>query len=165
MREVMIAMGLISLAIGCGSGVFAPNEGEWEIGEFVSDDACGSDIDMYDDTGSAPETVELTMDKDGNGFTILSEDDSTTHCTLSAKDFECELPDEADTETSLEEYGLDATIYFDVSVTGAFSSQTAGKLSSTADISCEGENCDAVEAEFGGTLPCTTGADAPLSAL
>jgi len=165
MRELMIAMGLISLAIGCGSGVFAPNEGEWEIGEFVADDGCGPDMSLSD-TGAASETVELVMDKDGKGFTIFEEDGEGPHCLLSGKNFDCDLPDDSDSETSLDEWGLDATLYFELAtITGAFSSQTAGKVSSETDISCEGDNCDVVEPDFGGSLPCTLVNEASLTAL
>ena len=165
MRELILGVSVISLGIGCGSGVFAPNEGEWTVGAFVSDGACGSEFNMADDTGSAPETIELTMDKDGKGFTILNEDDSETHCSLRAKDFDCEPPEIEDSEMSLEEFGLDATVYLDLSIGGSFSSQTAGEVDSTMDISCEGENCDVVEDEVGVDLPCSTDSEAPLSAL
>ena len=165
MRELMIAAGLFSLAIGCGGGgagsgdsgggsggagsgdsggggggsVVAPNDGQWEIGLFVLDTDCTNLLPATLEPDTDTEIVDFTMDGDGNGLTILGDDGSSMHFTLNGTTFEADgLPPIAPTPWHAD--GINATFYVDQTLSVEFSSQTQGVMVTQIDSSCVGDD-------------------------
>jgi hypothetical protein len=179
MRELMIAMGLISLAIGCGSGgggggggsggsVVAPNDGQWEIGLFELDTDCSNSPPSDPDTET--DIADITMDVDGNGLTILSEDGSSMHFTLNGTTFESDDVSPP-APTPFHADGVNATFYVDQTFSVEFSSQTQGTSAFQADASCVGDDfvgvtfCETTDFPGWGSVPCTIINEAPMTAL
>lgn len=143
---------------------FAPQEGTWEGGEFVYDDACELGLADDDDDDSIAST--LTMDADGGGFTITEagddEDDDAIICTLDGMSFVC---DNGETEeTDFAEHGYDAVMTVDQSVGGEFFSETEAELRMEIDINCEGADCAEVAELTEIDMPCTSLMSVPLTA-
>lgn len=149
-----------------GGGAFAPQEGTWDVGSGVSDEACG----LYEDEDDAGEEIILTMDEDGQGFTFHQPGDAPedmTNCTLSGMNFDCDFSDDEDFGEPMDfsEAGLDAVVTMSFDFTGLFSSASVATVSQTFEISCEGADCDSlVDFGFEMSMPCTEVVEYPLSA-
>ncbi len=131
-----------------GPGMADPKSGVWDYDDQgIADNSCGDDV--YRD----PDTVfGLTNNNDGT-FTVDQ--------GMSAEDFDCTITGSAfDCPSRLYgEYpvggGIDATLKYNVTIAGMFSSDTAMTGQQTADVSCEGSACALAPDVLGVEFPCS----------
>ena len=170
MRTVL-TMALALLVTACGGDkdgdtaaaedeVFAPEAGEWSWNGTAYDvDECG-----FGET-FPPSIVDATMWDlvvTDDGYTLDNEiwTDDPIACTLTGMDFSCSveivIDQEAWPEGSTTEGDPDAVYTTIGQITGSFTDAESGTVSMTADITCEGADCEAYIAEGGLIAPCTT---------
>jgi len=153
-------------AAGGGDGAFVPQEGVWDVGTGISDGACG----MFDGEDDDGDEIILTMDEDGQGFTLGQDGDDPedmVNCTLSGMNFDCDLSDDEDFGEPIDfsEAGLDAVVNMDFEFNGLFSSASSATATHTYNVTCEGADCDSlVDLGFEFELPCTEVVEYPLTA-
>jgi len=141
-------VGSIVMVGGCGEPDIEPRDGTWNFhGSDAIDDTCMFDQLSVDNPG----TFALTNNGDGT-FTV---DDSQNvfDCTLDGADFSCpsRLFGEQDVGT---QFGLDAIVHYNVTVTGSFSTANAMSGRQQIEIECVGADCNGLAALAMVTLPC-----------
>ncbi len=139
---------------------FAPTAGQWSWNGTQYDmDECN-----FAETFPA-EIVDVTLWDlvlTDEGFTLDNElwTDEPIQCALTGMDASCTMvlviEEEEWPEGSTNTGDPDATYTANGLMTGTFADSESGTISLTADITCEGADCDAYGAESGLVAPCTT---------
>ncbi len=130
-----------------GPGSADPKSGVWDYEDKgIAENSCGNDV--YRD----PDTIFGLMNNNDGTFTVDQ--------GMSAEDFDCTLNGAAFTcpERLYGNYpieGIDATLIYNVSIEGSFSSDTAMSGQQRADVSCEGNACGLAPQVLGVTFPCS----------
>jgi hypothetical protein len=151
-RATLITITLAAAAVlwaGCdGNGGSAePRSGAWSFtrGE-IFDDTCHFADPPVDPNGS----FSLTNHGDGT-LTITPGEQAPFQCSMSGSSFDC--PSRADEDITVT--GIDAAVHVQATAEGSFSSDTACSGHETANFSCTGTACDAVQTYLGTTFPCS----------
>lgn len=151
---------------------FKPIYGTWHVDSVETvEDGCGFDDGDDEDTGDEDtgdgedDEFQITDNRDGT-FQLQSQDDDPESndmdvaCTLTGKDFTCEVwtIDEQDVSS------MDARVSITAAITGSFSDDVTLTATQVVDVSCTGEDCDDLAELSELTLPCQTTALVEASA-
>ncbi len=144
MKRCILA--LLALSTACAGDELVPKSGVWTYGgSELASNSCGNDPPT-DPAGKF--TLEVTGD---GAFTVKDDDfDDPFQCTLDGDSFSCPNRDSGVYQVPM----LDAKIYYAVSVSGSFDSDTDVTGTQVVKARCEGASCT-IAAEYAGyTLPC-----------
>jgi hypothetical protein len=148
-----LALFLVIAASSCGgdgggSGSINPTSGVW----FFNAGTVTSDTCNYSDTPVDP-SGNFQLTNNGDGTLLITPDDGTDPftCTLSVPSMNC--PDRADVD--IDSAPLAAVFHVHATLQAAFSSDTAMSGSQTANITCDGAQCDMAAEMIGITVPCS----------
>jgi hypothetical protein len=151
-----LTLSLLALLTACGSGDIEPREGTWDfVGGPAVDDTCMLDQLAVDNPGT------FKLSNNGDGSFAVDDSQNLFDCTIDGSSFSCpsRLAGEQDIGG-----GLDATVRYNVSATGEFSSESAMSGRQEVVVVCVGTSCAAVEAFLGVTTPCGWAQDFTASA-
>jgi hypothetical protein len=142
---------LLLLGTACGDGGepdVEPRDGVWSYnGGPALDDTCMLDQLSVDDPGN------FTITNNGDGTFTVNDTQNEFDCTIDGADFSCpsRLAGSDDIGAA---FGVDATVSYNISVAGSFSSETAMSGRQEIVVSCTGVDCTAVEALVMVDTPC-----------
>lgn len=142
---------LVLLTVTCSSGAddLAPQPGTWAFGaSSLVDNSCGGDTTPTEPTGNF--TLAATGDaafsvKDPSFTDLLA-------CSFDGDAFTC--PESA-AESNKPEPSVDATVTYNVGLSGTIVGATELSGKQTVELTCAGESCDLAASVLGVTqLPC-----------
>jgi hypothetical protein len=139
-------LALLALFTACAGDDLVPKSGTWMYGgsELVSN-SCGGDPPT-DPAGN----FKLTVTGDG-AFTVDDGDfDLPFDCTHDGASFTCPNRDSGMYKVE----NIDATIYYELSVTGTFADDTSLSGTQVVKVRCEGGSCELAATLAGYTVPC-----------
>ena len=131
----------------CSSSDFEPRSGAWNYGgSAIVSNTCGSDTLPTDAAGG------FTLKVTGDGALTVNDGDFALafDCTLDGDRFSC--PNRGAGMFKVD--NLDATVFYEVSVTGDFLSETELTGTQTIKLRCEGMSCAIAPDLKAYTLPC-----------
>ena len=154
MKIIMTALALVFMvaAAGCdgdgNGGSVSPATGNWHFtAGNITSDTCNYPDPPVDPSG------DFHVQNNGDGTLLITPGDGTPAftCTLSGSSLSC--PDRYNDD--IDASPLAAIFHIHASAQGTFSSDTALSGSQTADVTCDGAQCDMAAAGVGITVPCS----------
>ena len=157
-------LGLVLFALGCDDGKsdtaqeeeegFALSEGDWSASPLAAvTDGCS----IVEEGG---DSFTLNIAMTGDDTFSLTGSELDVSCTLSDQDFTCEEEEDVQDYTAK---GADVILTTRFTYAGSFDTETAGSLTYTVDVSCEGTDCSILETDYEVAFPCESAATTTLS--
>lgn len=133
---------------------FLPEAGGWVV---LSSDLTGStcgDVSDYMTLPAAGTAIELAITGDRTFTLLLDGDVNPDVCTFQSAgaNYACDVSTTSD--TTPQDFGMDAQIDTSTSPTGLFSNTTDNTRTDTVSLDCVGADCGTIEAVLGGSFPC-----------
>jgi hypothetical protein len=145
-------------------GAFAPQEGAWMTAgdETIITDTCEFPEEEGEETeeeGDDDGMMVAMVDETTFTFTPIADEEAPTFtCTLDGMAFMCEA-----LSGDMPFEGMDATMSMTMTISGEFTSATAGSINNKMDSDCSGADCASL-AEWGFTFPCSVESTFPIAA-
>jgi hypothetical protein len=125
-----------------------PRSGTWSYFDGgIAEATCENAEELYRD----PNTSFLLTNNGDGTFTVDQGAEEDFTCDVTGDDFDC--PQRLFGSEMVE--GVDAVLYYEVSIEGTFQSDTQMSGQQTAALSCEGSACALAPQALGTELPCT----------
>ncbi len=150
-RAAGLVLACVFSLAGLGCPGTEPTPGVWSYDETgASMNSCNYDGVVSNGGGS------FRLVAEGDGYRIQPEDGSAPFtCSLSGDELDC--PDRAAVEEELS--GLDAKLVIHVVASATVDSDSELSGTQTGSVTCVGEDCAAVAATVGASLPCDFSVD------
>jgi hypothetical protein len=130
-----------------------PPSGVWiYYDDGFGENTCGT-ADLQKDSDTT-----FTLDNNGDGtFTVHQETYGDFECTITGMEFDCpeRLAIDEEFEDPANPGTVGATVSWQVSITGTFSSDTEASGEQIVNVTCVGDLCSLAPTVFGASLPCS----------
>lgn len=146
MKRTLAALVLV-LAACSSEADLEPKSGVWNYnGSTLGMNTCGENTPT---DAAGPFTLTVT----GEGTFTINDDDfmNAFECTYEGDSFSCP---KRIAGSNKPEASIDATLFYNVSITGTLDSETELSGTQTVDLSCEGTSCGLAVPLFFPQLPC-----------
>lgn len=144
MKRLLVVLSV--LAACSSSSDLEPKAGSWNYGgSDLASNSCGGPVPT-----DAAGGFTLTVNDDGSLTIVDGDFELPFECTLDGDAYTC--PNRAAGSSKIE--NIDATLFYEVSVTGNFASETELSGTQVVKLRCEGASCTLAATANGYTLPC-----------
>lgn len=132
-----------------GALLFQPVEGDWV---YSTHEILVDDCNMGTETMEASSVDKAVLELVGSAEFSISHRQGDEVCTLSGQAFTCNS--RQDTDSTPQDYGIDALMILTFGTLGSFSDTTTMDLEVGVSVECVGDGCWLIETAQQTTMPC-----------